>query len=216
MKKIGLVRVLGIAILTISMSAQAGFWDWSRPYRGPTRDIITLVITSNYKNSRLMADLIQNENKQPYILLPAVGQTKIFFCPAREKALEIQESELPRFIKYLNPRQILVIGDKRYVSDKYLKLIDQNQTVITVKNTNWNQAAQRIETLMDLSNLSYDFKHLSDKLESGQLYRPTTYENEQEFFVPESSKAGAPEPAAMGDEESKRNPADNAATIDVK
>ena len=217
MKKFGLTSVLGFAILTISMSAQAGYWDWSRPYRGPTKDIITLVVTSNYKNSRMMADLIQGENKQPYILLPAVGQSKIFFCPARgEKSLEIQEADLPRFIKYINPKQILIIGDNNYVPEKYRKLIDQNQTVIAVRNKNWIEASRRVENILDLSNLSYDYKKLYDRLESGDLYRSTTYGTDEQYIMDKKAASGTPEaPALMGDE-GKRDPSENAATIDAK
>jgi hypothetical protein len=167
--------ILGIAALFLTFSAFAGFWDWSTPYRGPDQDIITLVITGNYAKSRLLADIIQDETKQPYILLPAGGKGKIFFCPARNKpSLEILESDLERFMKFVNPQQIIVLGDTSYVPEKYLKMIDPDQTVIVVKNRNWNQAAKRLGKLLDATNLSYDFKRLSGELESGQLYKPTT------------------------------------------
>jgi len=211
MKNFGLTRVLGLAILTISMSVQASYWDWSRPYRGPTRDIITLVVTSNYKNSRMMADLIQGENRQPYILLPAVGQNKIFFCPARgERSLEIQEADLARFIKYINPQQIMIIGDNNYVPEKYRAIIDQNQTVISVKNKNWNEAAKQVQYLLGLSNLAYDYRHLSEELESGKLYRSTAHGTGDQYkfdkkandeFKPSEATTGTPDaPALMGDE----------------
>lgn len=211
MKKIGLTSVLGLAILTISISAMAGAWDWGTPYRGKTRDIITLVVTTNYKNSRMMADLIQGENRQPYILLPAVGQSKIFFCPARgERSLEIQEAELPRYIKFLNPQQILILGDNNYVPEKYRALIDQNQTVISVKNKNWNEAAKQVQRILGLSNLAYDYRRLSEQLESGELYRSTSHGTEDQYKLnkkakeeakPLSATVGTPDaPAAMGDE----------------
>lgn len=216
MKKFGLTRVLVIALLTISMAVQADSWDFLKPYRGKKRDIITLVITSNYKNSRMMADLIQAENKQPYILLPATGQTKIFFCPRPgERSLEIQEADLPRFIKYINPQRILILGDNSYVPEKYRKLIDQNQTVISVKNQNWFEAAEQVEELLDLSNLSYDFKKLSDKLESGTLYKSTSYGTADQY-TNSQLQTGTPDAAATMGDEGKRDPSENAATIDVK
>jgi hypothetical protein len=156
------------------ISVFAGLNDWL-PYRGPDKDIITLMMTGNFAKSRLMADLIQNENKQPYILLPASGKGRIFFCPSgKRKALEILEKDLARFIKFVNPKQIIVIGNKHYVPQKYLDKIDPNQTVIIIKNKNWNIAAERIARLLDLSNLASDYKKLYEKLEGGSLYKPTT------------------------------------------
>lgn len=171
--------ILGIAALFLTFSAFAGFWDWSTPYRGPDQDIITLVLTGNYAKSRLLADLIQDATKQPYILLPAGGKGKIFFCPARNKpSLEILESDLPRFMKFVNPQQIIVLGDTGYVQPKYLKMIDPDQTVIIIKNRNWNIAAKRLGKLLNATNLAYDYKRLSGELESGQLYKPTTMNGE--------------------------------------
>ena len=79
MKK--LIALLAMLVIG-SGSVFAGFWDWSTPYQGPDKDVITLVITGNYKTSRTMAELIQYETRQPFILLPYSGAKGIFFCPA--------------------------------------------------------------------------------------------------------------------------------------
>ena len=52
MKK--LIALLAMLVIG-SGSVFAGFWDWSTPYQGPDKDVITLVITGNYKTSRTMA-----------------------------------------------------------------------------------------------------------------------------------------------------------------
>lgn len=169
----GLVAVIAVVVAWSSLHADP--FNWTGIYRGPRYDLITLMITANYTKPRLLADLIQKDTKQPYILLPAKGQKRIFFCPppSRQPAMEILESDLKRFIKFCNPKQILVIGDKRYVPKKFLKMIDPNQTVWIVSNDNWIQAARSVAKLLDLTNLAYDYKKLCEKLDGGQLYRPT-------------------------------------------
>jgi len=143
------------------------------PYRGPKKDITNLIITSNYVKSKMLAELIQFETKQPYILLPAAGQDKIYFCPAHgKKPQEIKEEKLARFIKFVNPRQILVLGDKTYVPEKYIKMIDENQTLWVVSNRNWNQTAKSVGKLLDLGNLAPDFKRTLEDWQSGQRYIP--------------------------------------------
>jgi hypothetical protein len=197
LKRLGAVAALcGAAMFFTGSAAFAGFWDWSTPYRGPSRDISTLMITSNYTKSRMLADLIQNETKQPYILLPAVGQEdRIFFCPARGKeAKEINEAELARFIKFVNPKQIIVLGDRAYVPSKYIRMIDPKQTVYTISNKNWNEAAESLASLLDLHNLSSDYKRLSYQMESGKLYRSTAFDGAETIATP----SGAEPPGAAG------------------
>jgi hypothetical protein len=77
-------------------------------------------------------------------------------------------------MKFVNPQQIIVLGGTAYVPEKYLKMIDPDQTVIIIKNRNWNQAAVRLGKLLDTTYLAHDYKRLSTELEGGQLYKPTT------------------------------------------
>lgn len=147
--------------------------DFITPYKGPKKDITTLIITSNYVKSKMLAELIQFDTKQPYILLPAAGQDKIYFCPAHGyKPQEIKKEKLERFIKFVNPRQILVLGDESYVPEKYLKMIDENQTLWVVSNRNWNQTAKSVGKLLNLSNIADDYKRTLSDWQSGQRYVP--------------------------------------------
>ncbi|MCF6175990.1 MAG: hypothetical protein L3J71_09505 [Victivallaceae bacterium] len=166
--------LFSVSVFLVASSAFAGFWEWSTPYQGPHKDIITLVITANYAKPRIVAQLIQNENRQPFILLPKKGGDKIFFWPAGKKnlALEIREKKLARFIKFLNPSQVIVLGDKRYVSQKYLDTIDKNITTVIIQNDNWEKSAMTLQKMLKLNNLYRDFKRLNDEAKGG-LYKPT-------------------------------------------
>jgi hypothetical protein len=173
MFKVSIKSFLLAVVVSVGISANANSWNWTGVYQGPSKDIITLMITSNYTKSRLLADLVQNETRQPYILLPGQKGGKIFFCPSRNKpGMEILEKDLPRFIKFCNPKQIIVIGGPNYVPQKYLKMIDPKQTVWIINNQNWNKAAESVGKFLDLTNLAYDYKRLSEEIEGGQLYTP--------------------------------------------
>jgi glycosyltransferase involved in cell wall biosynthesis len=56
-----------LVLAVISAVAVANPWS----YHGPKRDIVSLVVTANYEKPRLIAELIQVESRQPFLLLPA-------------------------------------------------------------------------------------------------------------------------------------------------
>ena len=168
-------RVFIVAfIFTTITSSFADFWETITPYRGPKRDVITLMITSNYKHPLVITQLIQDKTKQPYLLLPAINGKGIFFNPPRdrsEEALQINEENLGRFIHFVNPKQIVILGGKQYVSDKYRKLIDKEIPVITIEGDNWQKIADRISIILDASNVGDDYRKLGQQLNSS-LYVP--------------------------------------------
>ena len=71
MKKLRLALIAIFATTAAITDLTAGFWDWSLPYGGPSKDVITLLVTGNYTKQRILAELIQQETKQPILLLPA-------------------------------------------------------------------------------------------------------------------------------------------------
>jgi len=165
---------IGAFIFTTLSSSFADFWEAITPYRGPKRDVITLMITSNYKHPLVITQLVQNQTKQPYLLLPAINGKGIFFNPPRERseaALEINEANFARFIKFVNPQQIVILGGKEYVADKYRKMIAKEIPVITIEGNNWQRIADRISIILDAGNVGDDYKKLGHQLNSG-LYKP--------------------------------------------
>jgi hypothetical protein len=165
---------IGAFIVTTLTSSFADFWEDITPYRGPKRDVITLIITSNYKHPLVIAQLLQDETKQPYLLLPAINGKGIFFNPPRERseeALEINEVNLGRFISFLNPKEIVILGNRQYVSEKYRKMIAKDIPVITIEGNDWQKIADRVSILLDARNVAYDYKKLGQELNSN-LYKP--------------------------------------------
>lgn len=153
--------------------AQAGFWSWTKPFVGPDQKISTLIVTGNYANSRMLAELIQESNRQPILLVPSTGgEDGIYFIPPknREKALKVPFNELTNFVNFAAAKQIIILGDNRYVPDKYTDEISNVQTVCKITSSNWNNIAYTVGKFLNLPNLASDYKNLYDKMKSEVNY----------------------------------------------
>lgn len=159
MKKI---LLLSVALIGVAAGLFAGFWDWSTPYQGPDKDVITLVITGNYRKPRAMAELIQAENSQPFILLPYQGAKGIFFCPRgpNAQALEIQADQFAQFVVFLNPKRIIILGDDRYVPIEYRQLLEYNGFSPVTFSGNWDKVANDVAQLLRLQRLPDNFRRV--------------------------------------------------------
>lgn len=190
--------LFGAVVSLATFSANAGFWDWLTPYQGPDKDIITLIITGNFTKSRLLADLIQLETKQPILLLPSTPGGQIFFIPAKDEAMEVVNEDFSRFVKFINPKQILILGDTRYVPKEYIDKIDPSQTIWNISNKNWQEVAVSAGKILDITNLAGDFKKLCEDIDSGKLYRA----GGDSLPVAEETEAAVPveEPVAVPEE----------------
>lgn len=173
MKKVMLI--LGISML-VSASSFADFQDVINWFRGPRKDIRSIIITSNYTKSRLLADLIQAESRQPYVLLPAEGQKDIFFCPVNKKkpAFLLTEKNVMRFVNFAQPEKVYILGGTDYVPQHYVDQIDKKIQVILVPVKDWEAAANSLGDMMNLPNLSGDFDKLNRQVDRG-FYNPGKY-----------------------------------------
>ncbi len=164
-----------IAVIAVLLSMCGVMFAASWPSSGPSREVVTLVVCSNNKSPRLLAEVIQAESKQPYLLLPAPqsGDSRIFFIPAKGAAQEIAESKLDSFIRFLNPRRIVVLGDETFVPKRYSGRFDLNIPVFTVVCKDWGRMAEELTYMLNISSLKSDYKRLRAQLLSdAHIYRP--------------------------------------------
>ena len=181
--KAGLVLLI-LSICTTGVFA-ASWWT-----NGPKRNIVTLVVTGNYKSPRLMAELILNESRQPYLLLPTPQSKvqKIIFVQPKGPVLEIPPKNLRQYLSFLNPRRIVVLGDKRYVSDQfvdeYLKQLEAPIPVVRVEGSDWNRMAEEVTYLLSLSHLGDNFQRLQQQLENNYRATRRTMQQQQQLAIP--------------------------------
>jgi hypothetical protein len=146
---------------------------WNRPFSGPGQKIDTLVVTGNYAKPRIIAELIQADTRQPILLTPADGQDSIYFMPPQKdggKAMKIPENELTNFINFLGVDQILVLGNSKYVPEKYFDKISKEQTISRITSKNWQRIANTVGKYLNIPNLPGDYKTLSQKMTSNVNY----------------------------------------------
>lgn len=166
MKKIFVFAVFSL------LSAIACANPWS--YHGPKRDIVTLVVTANYEKPRLIAELIQVESRQPFLLLPANDDGNIYFCPPTHlgAAKFVGRKKIGNIIAFIAPKQIVVLGNEKYVPASYVDEFRKIAPVIVINADTWQKAAETVAPLLNLSRLPRSYRKLSAKLESGRLYIP--------------------------------------------
>ena len=145
---------------------------------GPKRELTTLMVTGNYKSTRLLAETVQNENHQPYILLPdpRTNDKRIFFCPPPPAAsLEIPGNRLNEFIRNANPRRIVIFGDERYVPASFERDLDGTIPMIRISGRDWNRIADEVTFILNLSHVDRNYRKLRETmLNDGSIYRPVS------------------------------------------
>ena len=160
----------------VALSAQADVWDWTRPFKGPGRHVNTLVITGNYKRPLALAQLIRAESRQPYLLVPAQesGLKDVFFCPVNERtaATKLRPEDISRFVRFLNPGKVIVLGDTRYVPESYVPELDGRIPIVRIDCDDWVRNAEMLGSLLSLNHLERDYKRIGAKLDKNVLYRP--------------------------------------------
>lgn len=141
---------------------------------GNKRDVVTLVVCTNTKSARLMADTIQAESKQPYLLLPAPqsSDTRVFFVPAKGPAIELAPSRVVHFVRFLNPKRVVVLNGEKLVFPRYQAYFDLNIPTMVVNCRNWERTAQELSYMLNITSLASDYKRLRDKmLSDAEMYR---------------------------------------------
>lgn len=163
MKARKLFRIItGVSILAfifLPANLSAGIWPWGSKgtYKGNKNSIETVIITGNYVQSRLIADLVLTETNQPYILIPPGNQNIVYFCPASKNTMLINDKDFSRFLWYLNPKTIFVLGGKKYIPEKYLRMINPAQKAYILSD-DWLKTAEELHTYMGTTNLLPEFK----------------------------------------------------------
>ena len=163
MKKIFVFAVMAL----ISFTSFANPWS----YHGPKRDIVSLVVTANYEKPRLLAELIQEENRQPFILISPDNSGNFYFCPhpSLGEPKVIARDELLNVIAYIGPKQIVVLGTEKYVPESYVKDFRKIAPVFVATAKSWQKVADTVAPMLNLSRLPRSFRKLNAELESSKL-----------------------------------------------
>jgi hypothetical protein len=179
------VLLFAVTLLCLNVSAASWF------VRGDKYAVETVVVTGNYKSPRLIAELIQSESRQPYILVPAANARQNFCYVAMPKTdgLALSEDKFGAWVKFSGARRVVILGDNNCVPEKYETMIDKNIPVIRIKG-DWERVAEELTYLLNLSNLKRNYPKLRRELD--RVYQPVS------LPAPNAPAAKTAAPAAAG------------------
>ena len=159
------------AVVLTMMVAVSAFADFPWFSNGPKRRIETIIVAGNYKSPRLIAELIQSESRQIYLLFPAKGgEDRVIFCSPKQNK-QVLRSKIAIAVRTLNPKRIVILGDERYVSKADAELLGKDIPVVRIECSDWQRVAEELTFMLNLNRLSDDFARLSKQIKSA--YRPT-------------------------------------------
>ena len=141
--------------------------------RGNKYNIETVIITGNFKSPRLIAELIQAESRQPYIIVPTANskQNCWYLALPKTDGYAMSEEKFAAWIKFSQCRRVIILGDVNYVPEKYAAMIDKNIPVVRIVG-DWNRVAEELTYLLNLSNLKRSYPKLRPQLD--RYYQPVS------------------------------------------
>lgn len=132
--------------------------------RGNKYNIETLVVTGNYKSPRLMADLIQAESRQPYIIVPAANaKDNMCYLALPKSGVAVREDQFGSIVNYTGCRRVVILGDTNCVPEKYEAMIGKNTPVVRITG-DWERIAEELTFMLNLSDLKRTYPKLRRKL----------------------------------------------------
>ncbi len=156
--------------LVMTSGANAGLWSrltalnpWSRKNRPHT-----LIVTGNFGKSRVLAELVQFKTGQPILLVSpdGSGQDSLYFLPKGTDAMALGTDEFVEFVDFLQPEQVVFLGDASYVSPSYIDALGDRFPVLIVKSQDWVQNARALGSIMKCRRLPRHYSRYLLQLEA--------------------------------------------------
>jgi hypothetical protein len=157
MNRRSFLKVFGVlAVAAIGIMGATGF------FQPKSTDI--LIVTGNYVESRLLAEVAQYYNKHPVLLYsPEEGNKGTFYLMgAKSKdAFVVKEKEFNDLVfTTLMPKTIIFLGDSKYIPQRFSdRLRARNQVkVLRIESGNWQTNAEALSKELQTSRIAWTYK----------------------------------------------------------
>ena len=144
--------------------------NWRLPKLGKKKPkrIEALVVTGNFVESRVLAELIQQRLEQPMLLLPTGSEDdRCYYVPPSGQSLEVDDGDFLEFVRFLRPKKVLFLGSERYAPQAFHdKLIGAEIPTWAINNEDWGQIAASTEDLLQVKNLHLDYLVLIEQVDA--------------------------------------------------
>ncbi len=162
------LSILGIVAIVLGISLESRALTLNPFKRNGRVQATSLIITGNYVDSRLLAEISQHYSKQPMLVIsPDVdGGYQLFFMPAVKQASAISPDEFMDIIKYVNPKRIIVLGNDSFVPVKFIDQARNDYSIISLDSDNWTKNAAALGELLKIEKLPTLFNEYKKNIDS--------------------------------------------------
>ena len=150
------------------------FWGYRKH-----KPIPYLVIVANYRIPRkVIAEYLRSDFDVPYILLPSDSgkpskDDQLYFSGGKKSSDELEVAfpavQLSRFIAYLRPETVIILGDDSYINPVYRLAVPENIRKVEFDDSEWKLNAIRLDEFFrrtkktDVSEHYLEFLQEQDK-----------------------------------------------------
>lgn len=195
-------RSLGVLFLLAAVfagpnSAEAGLFTRFRGWLGAVDRPAYLLVTGNYIEPRLLAELVQHERQAPILLVDTShGAANCFFLERSPDVLPVAVAEYSEFVSLLGPQRIVILGNPPVVPSAMLEALKAEYPTDVVGTRNWEANAATLSELFEYPELPRHYRELLRQVR-------------QEAGMPDGGTAPAPAPelrALPENDPATRNP----------
>ena len=152
------------------------FWGYKKH-----KPLPYLLIVANYRIPRkVIAEYLRTKYDVPYILLPSdpgkpSKDDQVFFSGGKRNSGEIEVAlpapQLSRFIAYLRPETVIILGDDSYINPVYRMAVPDFVRLVEFSSPEWKVNTVRLDEFFrktlktDLSDHYLDFLQNQDKFD---------------------------------------------------
>lgn len=143
-----------------------------------SKPIRYVIITSNYPTARFLADEARDRMDCTVIIVPEElpfpeRGTLLTVIPAdAEDAFGIRAEHLSRFLAYLRPQNVIMLGNDKILPPFYRPAIPASCNVINVIDNAWHVNAQTLDNIFNTKQKFYDLYsryNYANKMQREQL-----------------------------------------------
>ena len=163
MTRLKTAMLISVVLFATCFTAQASdFWD---KLSGKEIRPHTIIVTSNYVKSRMLAELIQFKTGQPVLLLPTGEEKNLFALGAKGESRTLTKAQYLDWIDLVHPSAIVFIGGNSKVEADYYDALKKRYSCAKFEHEDMSKVAQSVESVMRLGGLAENYEKLLKKID---------------------------------------------------
>ena len=161
MNRFGRALALTFVLVFLGTSNNTEASDGKRFFHkmiGKDLGIDTLIVTKNYIQPRILAELVQQKTSSTVVLILPTEEESSMYAIRKAKAgqdtVKFNKSKFKDFINILDPRSVIFIGNTdKDIPAEYVKQLSNDFAVVTVKHEDMTKVAKGLGGLMRIYQL---------------------------------------------------------------